>query len=265
MGKTIGIVSLKGGVGKTSVVTALGGALSRLGKKVLLVDGNLSSPSLGLHLNVINPEKTLHDVLNRNARLREAIYSSGGNCDVIPASIFQEMEVNPLKLKDHLNSVKKRYDVVILDSSPSLDDETLAVILASDEVFVVTTPDHPTMSASLKAAKLAKQRGTPISGIILNKVHKKDFELSLEDVEDTLEIPVLAVIPYDINVLRALSFMEPSTIFKPYSRGSEEFMKFAATITGEKYQSRSLLNFFRTVIPTKPEINRELFYERSFR
>ncbi|MCX6749277.1 MAG: AAA family ATPase [Candidatus Pacearchaeota archaeon] len=264
MGKTIGIVSLKGGVGKTSVVTALGGALSRLGKKVLLVDGNLSSPSLGLHLNVIEPEKTLHDVLNRNARLREAVYSSG-NLDVIPASIFKEIEVNPLKLKDHLNSIKKRYDVIILDSSPSLDDETLAVILASDEVFVVTTPDHPTMSASLKAAKLAKQRGTPISGIILNKVHNKDFELSLKDIEGTLDIPVLAVIPYDTNILRALSNMEPSTTFKPNSKGSEEFMKFAATITGEKYESKGIMNFFRGMVPTKPEINREIFYNSAFR
>mgnify|MGYP001588482488 CR=1 FL=1 len=263
MGKTIGIVSLKGGVGKTSVVTALGGALSRLGKKVLLVDGNLSSPSLGLHLNIIEPEKTLHDVLNRNARLREAVYPSGG-FDVIPASIFKEMEVNPLKLKDHLNSIKKRYDVIVLDSSPSLDDETLAVILASDEIFVVTTPDHPTMSASLKAARLAKQRGTPISGIILNKVHNRDFELSLEDIEDTLDIPVLAVIPYDINVLKALSNMEPSTTFKPNSQGSEEFMKFAATITGEKYETKGFMNFFRAIVPTKPEINREIFYSNVF-
>ena len=59
MGKTIGIVSLKGGVGKTTVVAALGGALSRLGKKTLVVDGNLSSPNLGLHLNIVNPERTL--------------------------------------------------------------------------------------------------------------------------------------------------------------------------------------------------------------
>jgi len=62
MGKAIGVISLKGGVGKTSIVVALGAALSELGKKVLLVDGNLSSPNLGLHLNIINPEKTIHDI-----------------------------------------------------------------------------------------------------------------------------------------------------------------------------------------------------------
>lgn len=264
MGKTIGIVSLKGGVGKTSVVVALGGALSRLGKKALLVDGNLSSPNLGLHLNIIDPEKTLHDVLNRNAKVREAIQSYPG-FDVLPASVFNSIEVNPLKLKDHLKNIKKSYDVILIDSSPSLNEETLGTMLASDEILVVTTPDHPTMSTSLKAAKLAKQRGTPISGIIMNKVHKKDFELSIGDIESTLEIPVLAVIPYDINVLRALSNMEPSTFFKPNSEGSQEILKLAASLTGEKYKKNPFVNFFGNLFPTRQDINREIFYKRVFR
>ena len=55
MGKTIGIVSLKGGVGKTTTVVSLGAALAEIGKKVLLIDGNLYSPTLGLHLNIIDP------------------------------------------------------------------------------------------------------------------------------------------------------------------------------------------------------------------
>lgn len=263
MGKTIGIVSLKGGVGKTTIVAGLGGAFSSLGKKVLLVDGNLSSPALGLHLNVIDSKKTLHDVLNRNSRMKEAI-SSTGNFDVLPASIFHDIEVNPLKLKDHLKEVKRKYDIILLDSSPSLDDETLAVILASDEIFVVTTPDHPTMSASIKAARLARQRGNPIAGIILNKVHKKNFELPMTSIENTLEIPVLAVIPYDLNVLRALSNMEPSTIYKSNSEGSRELMKLAATLSGEKYQQNVISDFFRNFIPSRQEINREIFYKGFF-
>ena len=55
MGKVIGIMSLKGGVGKTSVVGALGVAIARLGKKVLLVDANFNAPNLGVHFNLISP------------------------------------------------------------------------------------------------------------------------------------------------------------------------------------------------------------------
>jgi septum site-determining protein MinD len=263
MGKTIGVVSLKGGVGKTSVVTALGGAIAGFGKKVLLIDGNLSAPNLGLHLNIVDPDTTLHHVLNREARVKDAIYELG--CfDVIPASVFNRSEINPLKLKDRIKSLKQKYDFVIIDSSPSLDEETLAVMLASDGLLVVTTPDHPTLGVTLKAIKLAKQRGTPIDGIILNKVNNKNFELSLEDIENTIELPVMAVIPHDIGVLKSLSEFLPSTIYNPKSDASVEYKKLAATLIGQKYRPFNLKNFFN-ITPKRQEINREIFYERVFR
>lgn len=265
MGKSIGIVSLKGGVGKTSVVASLGSALSEFGKKVLLIDGNLSSPGLGLHLNIIDPEKTLHHVLNRTANAREAIYKHAEGLHIMPASIFEKIEVNPLKLRDKIKGLKRTYDVILIDSSPSLNEETLAVMLASDEIFVVTTPDHPTLSATIKAIRLAKQRGTPISGLILNKVHNKDFEISLKDIEETLEVPVLAVIPYDVNVLKSLSNMKPYTSHKPKSKGSIEFKKLAGILVGQKYKPTKLKRVFGWVNPKKQEINREIFYKRVFK
>ena len=87
MGKVIGIMSLKGGVGKTSVVASLGSALAELGKNVLLIDANFHAPNLGIHFNLIDPEVTLHDVLSRKANVRDAIYAVG-NLDILPSSIF---------------------------------------------------------------------------------------------------------------------------------------------------------------------------------
>jgi len=267
MGKIIGVVSLKGGVGKTSIVASLGSAFSEFGKKVLLVDGNLSSPALGLHLNVIEPEKTLHHVLNRKAHARDAIYKINEieGLHVMPASIFEKISVSPLQLKNKIKGLKKSYDVILIDSSPSLDEETLAVILASDEIIVVTTPDRPTLSATIKAVKLAKQRGTPISGLVLNKVHNKDFEVSFGDVEGTLDIPVLAVIPYDLGVLRSLSEMKPYTLHNPNSKGSVEYKKLAGVLVGEKYKHSTLKDFFKKLVPSRQEINREIFYDRIFK
>ena len=90
MAKTIGILSLKGGVGKTSTVVSLGDAISGFGKKVLLVDGNLSSPTLGIHLNILKSKKTLHYVLSRNLNPMEAIHKLD-NFDVLPSTIFTDM------------------------------------------------------------------------------------------------------------------------------------------------------------------------------
>lgn len=265
MGKVIGVISLKGGVGKTSVVAALGAAFAEIGKKVLLVDGNLSSPSLGLHLGIVDPKRTLHHVLNRMARPKDAIYQHG-NFDVMPASIFERTETSPLGLKDKINGLKRNYDVILIDSGPSIAEESLAVILASDQVIAITTPDHPTLTATMKAVKLAKQRGVPISGIVLNKVHGKDFEISISSIEETLDVPVLAVIPYDLNALKALSRMEPSTTFSPKSKGSVEYKKLASVLVGEKYEEGAFnfRNFFG-LDPKQEEVNREIFYNRIFK
>lgn len=262
MGKAIGILSLKGGVGKTSVVVALGDALAGFGKKVLLIDGNLSAPNLGLHLNIINPEITLHEVLSREKNLKDSIHNLG-KFDVIPASIFSKKEVNPLTLKNKIQNLKKKYDIILIDSPPSLNEEALATVLASDEMIVVATPDYPTISATMKAVKNAKQRGVKINGLILNKVYKKDFELDIGDIEKVLEAPVMALIPHDINVVRAMSYFTPSTSYKPKSVGSTEFKKLAAVLIGEKYKPFRIRNIIK-LTPSKSDVNREMFYKRVF-
>jgi septum site-determining protein MinD len=262
MGKTIGIVSLKGGVGKTSVVASLGDAISCFGKKVLLVDGNMSSPTLGMHFKVLEPQITLNHILCREANIDDAVHKLE-NFDLIPSSFSTWINVSPLGLKDKIKGLKRKYDVILMDSSPLLNEETLAVMLASDTLLVVTTPDIPTLATTIKAVKAAKQRGVPIDGIIINKVHNRNFELSTEEVEKTAGVPVMAVIPYDINSLKALSEFTPSTSFKPNSESSHEYKRLAATLIGEKYHPIRWKEVFR-INPTKQEINREIFYSRVF-
>lgn len=264
MGKSIGVISLKGGVGKTSTVVALGSAIANFDKKVLLVDGNLSAPNLGMHFKIIEPEKTLHHVLDREVQAKEAVHGLD-NLDVLPASIFTKKDLNPLKLKDRMNHLKRKYDYVLYDSSPSLGDETLGVMLASDSLLVVTTPDHPTLSTTIKAVNAAKERGTNIHGLIINKVHNKNFEIPLEHIEQTLEVPVLAVIPHDLNILKALSNFKSSVDYSPKSKASEEYKKLAAALLGQKYKSSKLKRFFKWINPKKEEVNRLVLYQSMFK
>lgn len=263
MGEVIGIVSLKGGVGKTSSVVALGHAFSKLGKKVLLVDGNLSAPNLGMHLNVFPPKKSLQDVLRRKVNPREAVESLD-NFDVISSSLFNNFEVEVFALRNRLSFIKNKYDIILIDSSPRLDEETLSVMIASDKILVVTTPDIPTLGATMKAVKMARNRGTKISGLILNKVYNRNFEIPLEDVENTLKIPVLAVVPHDINFLKALKDFKPLTEHKPNSEASEEFMKLAAALAGEKYKPVKIRGFFDWLKPRKQDVNRIIYYNSLF-
>ena len=268
MVKTIAVLSLNGGVGKTSSVAAIGDALANRGKRVLLVDANFSAPNLGIHFNLIDPEVTLHDVLSKKANISQAIYEVGNGIHLIPSGIFSNEKINPMALKSKLSTLKSFYDIILIDSSPALNEETLAAMYASDELIVVTTPDYPTMATTLKAVKMARERGTPISGMIINKVHGKSFEIPIKEVENTAEVPVMAVIPHDVNILKALSDFTPLTSFKPNSEGSLEFSKLAASLVGEKYVSSWWRNFFgvwNKIVPTRQEINRELYYQSVFK
>ena len=88
MSKTIGIISIKGGVGKTTAVSNLGAVLANeFKKKVLLVDANFSAPNLGLHLGIVNPENTLHDVMDNKVSVHEAIKKHDDGFHVLPASL----------------------------------------------------------------------------------------------------------------------------------------------------------------------------------
>jgi len=263
MGKVIGILSLKGGVGKTTSTVSLGAALASIGKKVLLVDANFSAPNLGIHLNILNPEKTIHHVLNGDAKIEEAIYNLE-DFDVLPASVYPKKGFNPMKLKEKIRALKLKYDFIIIDSSPSLNSETLAAMVSSDELFVVSTPDFSTLTMTLKAIALARKRGTPIKGLILNKVYNKNFELKLEDLERTSEIPVLAVIPHDVNVLKSQSNFIPANYSRPNSEYGVEYRKFASCLAGEKYESPGILKIFKSITPKRQDVNRELFYKAVF-
>lgn len=263
MGKVVGVVSLKGGVGKTSSVVSLGASLNKMGKKVLLIDGNYSAPNLGLHLDIIEPKSTIHHVLSENHKIQDAIHEAHG-MDVIPAALFHNYNINPLKLKTKLKTLKDKYDVILLDSSPSLDNETLSVMLASDELLVVTTPDISTLSMTLKAINQAKKRGTPITGLILNKVYNKNFELSLDDIEKTSSVPVMAVIPHDKNIVKSQAYFTPYVHHKPKAKGSDEYQKLAAMLIGEKYSPFRFRDYIGKLVPDRQEINREIFYETMF-
>jgi len=148
MAKKIGIISIKGGVGKTSTVSSLGASLANdFDKRVLLVDANFSAPNLGIHLGIIDPEFTIHHVLNNKAHIRKAIYDTGHGFHVLPGSIFYQ-KINPFKLREKLKDVEQNYDIILIDSSPTLNEEILATMLASDELIVVTTPDLATLSTT---------------------------------------------------------------------------------------------------------------------
>ncbi|NQU78474.1 AAA family ATPase [Candidatus Woesearchaeota archaeon] len=251
-GKTIGVISIKGGVGKTTLVSNLGAALAnKFKKKVLLVDGNVTAPNLGLHLGVVDAKHSLHDVLYDNTNISQAIQKTEHGFDLLTSSLAptkeQKKSINPYKLHNRLSQVKELYDFIVIDSSPNLNDEMLSTMIASDELLVVTGPDYPTLSCTMQAVKTAKEKKTPIAGLVLNKVRNKKFELSVNDIENATGVPVLSVIRDNVKVLEALSSTKPAVLYSARNKASLAYIELAGKITGEKPPIRKSLSRVKKV------------------
>ncbi|MEK6914919.1 MAG: AAA family ATPase [Nanoarchaeota archaeon] len=230
MGKTLGFISLKGGVGKTTISAAVATHLANTyHKKILVVDANFSAPNLGLHMDIVSPQKTIHDVLNGEA-ISSAIHLQYG-VDVIPGNFLNNKELNPMLLKDRIGHIKNDYDFVILDSSPSLNEEMLATIIASDHIFAVSTPDYPTLSCTIRAAQLAKQRHRPIEGIIVNQ-SRGSYDINVEEIQESTGIPVVAKIKYDDVQHMALHERVPAPLFAGKTPMTNEIDRFCRAILG---------------------------------
>ncbi|MBI5253552.1 MAG: P-loop NTPase [Euryarchaeota archaeon] len=235
MTKVIGVVSAKGGVGKTTTVANLGViAAAEFGRKVLAVDANISAPNLGMYLGIINPPVTLHDVLQEKFSIRRSIYTHSTGLHVLPAS-FSEGPTDQKELRRKIESVFHDYDIIFLDSPPGMSDEVIAAMKASDEIILITNPESPIVTTTLKNIKLAGEMKVSVAGIVLNRMCEREYEMSPSEVGDCLGVPVIATIPEDPRIPEAVSRAMPVAQCFPDSGSSEEFRALAAYLLGEEH------------------------------
>ena len=215
MQKIIVITSGKGGVGKTTTAINLGAAINYFGKDVLIIDGNLSTPNIGIHLNSPEVPITLNHVLSRKASTSEAIYEHESGMKIMPASLsIKELKkIRPQKIKDFRSDFKKISEYVIMDSAAGLGEEATSAIEAADELILVTNPEIPAITDALKTVKLAEQMNKPIRGIIISRVRKDSIEMQPDAVREMLESQILGMIPEDISIKKALNFLPETNVF----------------------------------------------------
>ncbi len=245
MAKLLSIISGKGGVGKTTTSINLGASLNELGKNVILVDANLTTPNLGLHLGAPIVPVSLNHVLLGKAKISDAIYEHDSGTKIIPSSLsVKELgKINHFKLKDVGKKLKKlSVDYVIYDGAAGLGDEAIGSIDAADEIILVTNPEVPAVTDALKAIKFAEQRKKSVKGVIVTRVRGTKAEMSIANIRDILEVPVLGVIPEDANMQYALSKKDAIVHVNPRSKSSLAYKKVAATIAGIKHRERGFFS-----------------------
>lgn len=240
MTKIIVITSGKGGVGKTTTAVNLGAAMNYFGKDVLVIDGNLTTPNLGLHLGAPEVPVTLNHVLSKKAEAHEAVYKHESGLKIIPASLsVKELKkLQPTKLKDFKKDFLELADYLIVDSAAGLGLEALSAIDLADEIIIVTNPEMPAITDALKTIKLAEQMKKLVRGIIVTRVRKNDYEMNPESVKDMLEVEILGMIPEDIDMQKALSMKNCIICTHPKSKSSRAYKEIAAKLLDIEYYSR---------------------------
>lgn len=252
MTRIIAVVSGKGGVGKTTMVANLGTALAKLGKKVIILDANLTTPSLGMHLGVPLYPITLHDVLKGRANIKDAVYTHESGVRIVPAGLsLRDMRgVDSKELPNALLDLLGSAEIIILDAAAGLGRETLAAIEAADEMIVVTNPEISAVTDALKATKVAEQLGTRTAGIVLNRVSGKSHEMSRRDIMSMLDtVEFIGEVPEDVAVQKAISVRVPVVNHNPSSAASNEMMRIAASIVGEEHKFRPSTPWYKKMFP----------------
>jgi septum site-determining protein MinD len=177
--------------------------------------------------------------LCKKAKACEAVYEHESGLKIMPASlsIAESSKTDPTKLKSIKNEIVKISKYVILDSAAGLGNEAISSMDLADEIIVVTNPEMPAITDSLKTIKTAEQRGKKVLGVIVTKVRKDKIELQPETVKEMLEVPILGMVPQDMRVSNSLNKKNPVIYTNPKSKAARAYKEIAAKILQAEYDS----------------------------
>ena len=215
--KVIAVVSGKGGVGKSTVTSSLAVAMARRGKKVAVLDADITGPSIptafGIHERAtgtddgINPAVTAGGIKAMSLNLLTA-----NETDPV---IWRGPVIAGVVTQFWTDVVWGDVDYMFVDMPPGTGDVPLTVFqsLPVDGIVVVTSPQDLVSMIVTKAVNMAHMMNVPILGIVENysyfqcpdcgKQHAIFGESNIEAVAAGLGIPVLAKLPMDPAVAAA--------------------------------------------------------------
>ncbi len=220
MTKVIVITSGKGGVGKTTSSANLSAALANSGYKTVVIDFDIGLRNLDLLLGC---ERKIAfdfiDVINNEASLNQALIKDDNidNLYILAASQTSDKEdltkEGVISVIDELRC--KNFDYIICDSPAGIEKGALMALYCADEAIIVTNPEVSSIRDSSRIIDIlhSKSRRSeseldPIKEHLLitrydyKKVKNKDM-LSIEDIKQILNLPLVGIIPESDEVLKS--------------------------------------------------------------
>jgi flagellar biosynthesis protein FlhG len=257
--KVIAVTSGKGGVGKTNIVGNLAVAMTRKGKRVVIIDADVGLANIDIVFN-LRPEYNIRHVVSSEKSLDEVMIKTRHGIGILPggsgfADLTQLNEGEKLTLLSEFETLADKADIIFVDTGAGISSNVLYFNAASDECMVVATTEPTSITDAYALMKVMSQKyGTRYFKLIVNMVDsEKDAKRVYASLSNALDkflknvvLEYTGYIPFDRQLQRAVQKRGLLLDEFPNSTAANAVEKIASALLnhGDRNRSDGNLTFF---------------------
>ena len=248
--RVLAVSSGKGGVGKTNIVANLSYALSKRGKKVLVVDADLGLNNIDILLGLAS-KKHIGHVLSGESNVEEIILQGPEGIHVLPAGDgLQELtQLEPEKkmvLMDELDRISRGYDFLIFDTGAGISPNVTFFCSAAHETLLIATTEPTSLTDVYALMKILHNNHSQkhfrlLVNLVSSEREAQGVYQNLTAVTDRflkdVAVEYLGYILHDPNVPKAIRQQKAFLEIYPFSKFSGCINELAEKISKEKPKS----------------------------
>ncbi len=241
LGSVLTFFGAKGGVGTTTLAVHIAMYLVQCHqKKTLLIDNH---PQLGhacVYLGIDGSRYNFHELVRNLSRLDSellrgyiATHSSGLEVLSSPDTCSGRKATDPVSMAQTLDFLRSEYDYVIVDCPTSLDETNLAVIEASNQVFIVATPEIGSVRDLSRHVDVLSEneQNTEKLKVVINRFSAQ-HSVSVEQIEKAIRLPIAFKLPNCYTEVTRAGILGEPISYKTKSEFSIQLLKWVSSIAG---------------------------------